>query len=181
MGGFAVFVSLIIGGIYFLLLLGCGVAFVRSLFVHKGPKKGPKRVITGILGFVCLVALLPLLLLDISNYNSVSSASGTYTGSFGDGTDILTLRSNGTFRQKFVSTKRKVYTSSGRWRLHAKSFGSLDFDNSDTVDFDALIVHADFTGQTQLPAIQEFTGAALEHDEIALGAIDEGLTPRYMR
>jgi hypothetical protein len=177
MGGFPVFIDSIIGGFYFLLLLGCGGAFVWSLFVHKGPK----RVITGILGAVCLVALLPLILLDIANYNTVSNASGTYTGNFGDGTDTLTLRSNGTFSQKFVSTKKRVYTSSGRWELHAKSFGSLDFDNPDTVDFDRLVVHADFTGQPQPPTIQKYTGADLERDDIALGAIDEISTPRYTR
>jgi len=177
MGGFGVFVSSIIGGIYFLILLGCGVAFVRSLFVHKGSK----RATTGILGVVCLVALLPLILLDIANYNTVSSASGTYTGSFGDGTDVLTLRSNGTFSQKFVTTKRKVYTSSGRWRLHTQSFGSLDFDNPDTVDFDALVVHTDFIGQPQPPTVQKFIGADLERDEIALGDIDASSSPRYTR
>ncbi len=177
MGGFAVVISWFISGIYFLIVFVCGAAFIRSLFVHKGSK----RATSGILGVVCLLALLPLILLDISSYNTVSNASGTYTGSFGDGTDSLTLRSNGTFSQKFVSTKKKVYTSSGRWQLHAKSFGSLDFDNPDTVDFDRLVVHTDFGGQPQPPIVQKFIGANLERDDIALGDIDASSSPRYTR
>ena len=157
-----------LGFLYFIFLIFCACGLIYSLLYHRGTKR-PR---TFVLAVMCLIGLLPLLIFARSDYNTVSSTSGTYRGSFGGGTDTLTLRPNGTFSQQFVTMTGKVYTSAGKWRLHAKSFGSFE-DTPSTINFDAIIVHADSQGQPQKPSVHGLSGASVNHSEICFYQSDE--------
>jgi len=86
-----------------------------------------------------------------SGHPTVSRVSGSYQGSFVGEADTLTLLPNGTFTQRFAAPAGQVYTSTGRWTLSPAGFSMFDFDSSDTVMFDKVIVHLTGNGKQQKP------------------------------
>ena len=85
--------------------------------------------------------------------------SGNYQGSFGGGIDTLTLRSDGTFCQQFVTGAGKVHTSARKWELTTSGSGPLDPDGNTTASFDKISLHAGHSGQQHKPKITSLSGA----------------------
>lgn len=151
-------VFFVLGLIYFCCLVCWAGALLYSLFFDRRRR----RWLTPVLAVVGLILLSPLLLFALSGHHTVSSVSGNYQGSFGGGIDTLTLRSDGTFRQRFVTGAGKVYTSAGKWNLTTSGSGPLDPDANTTANFDKIILHAGNSGQPQKPKISSFSGAEVD-------------------
>lgn len=156
----------------FCLILVCGLVY--SLFVDKGKRRWLRPVLA-VLG---LAGLSPLILFAIHSHHTVSGVSGTYQGIFSDGTDVLTLLPNGAFRQHYVTTTGRNYTSAGKWRLHK---AALSLDEADTLSFDKVIVHTDSVGQHQTPKISSFSSVTFGNTFLSFGYNDESEIGHYVR
>lgn len=162
-------ILLVLGIIYLCCLVCWAGGLLYSLFVDRGRR----RWLTPVFAVVGLVLLSPLLLFALSGHHTVSGVSGNYQGSFGGGTDTLTLRSDGTFRQRFVTGAGKVYTSAGKWKLTTSGSGPLDPDADTTVSFDKIIIHAGNSGQGQKPKVSSFSGAEVDASSLCFSTDED--------
>ncbi len=141
-----------------LVCLGCwavwGGVLLYSLLFNKGKTRWlrPALIVLGLIGFAPLPIYMVWYTVDyVTGHPTVSRVSGSYRGSFAGEADTLTLRPNGTFTQRFAAPAGQVYTSTGRWTLSAAGFSMFDFDSSDTVTFDRVMVHLTGKGKQRKP------------------------------
>lgn len=141
-----------------LICLGCWAvwagAMLYSLFFNKGKTRWlrPTLIVLGLVGFAPLPIYMVWYTIDYyAGHPTVSRVSGSYRGSFAGEADTLTLLPNGTFTQRFAAPNGQAYTSTGRWTLSPAGFSIFDFDSSDTVTLDKVMVHLTGSGKQQKP------------------------------
>lgn len=125
-----------------LIYLGCwvvwGCVWFHSRFFNKGKTRWlkPALVTSGLIGLVPLLLCTGFYVVSyVASHPSVSRASGSYHGSFGDEEDTLTLRPDGSFSQQFVTKAGKTFKMEGKWHLNRSSDSEFD-----TLSLDHVII-----------------------------------------